>query len=222
MFLSPRYLAVTLFAFTVSASFAAGPETSGRSPSAPSQQSSAPSDSDAAPTTVNINVTVDALSNRHAISPYVYGGAYPQDAPTITDSGLSVVRWGGNATSRYNWKLFTYNAANDWYFEDFAYSEIGDGDSAKFIQDVKSAGSHPLMTMVMLPWVAKAAENSTNKDWSFPVSKYGAQCGTDPFNSDAGNGLKTDCSTPLLATPADANVEILDQPGTGDPAGTVY
>ena len=78
------------------------------------------------PATTNINVTVDALSNRHAISSYVYGGAYPQDAPTITDSGLSVVRWGGNATSRYNWQLFTYNAANDYYFEDFNYSEIGD------------------------------------------------------------------------------------------------
>ena len=39
--------------------------------------------------------------------------------PTITDSGMTVVRWGGNATSRYNWKTYTYNAANDWYFEDF-------------------------------------------------------------------------------------------------------
>ncbi|HKF07013.1 MAG TPA: glycoside hydrolase family 44 protein [Candidatus Sulfotelmatobacter sp.] len=222
MFLSPRYLAVTLFAFTVSASFAAGPETSGRSPSAPSQQSSAPSDSDAAPTTVNINVTVDALSNRHAISPYVYGGAYPQDAPTITDSGLSVVRWGGNATSRYNWKLFTYNAANDWYFEDFNYTEIGDGDSAKFINDVKNAGSHPLMTMVMLPWVANTAENGTNGHWSFSVAKYGSQCSADPFNTDAGNGLKTDCATTLTANPNDANVPLLDQPGIKDPAGSVY
>ena len=39
------------------------------------------------------------------------------------------MRWGGNATSRYNWKTFTYNAATDWYFEDFGYTEIGDADS---------------------------------------------------------------------------------------------
>lgn len=39
------------------------------------------------PGTTNVSVTLDALTNRHAISPYVYGGAYPQDAPTITDSG---------------------------------------------------------------------------------------------------------------------------------------
>jgi len=177
---------------------------------------------DDTPATTSVTVTVDTLSNRHSISPYVYGGAYPKDAPTITDSGLSVVRWGGNSTSRYNWKLFTYNAANDWYFEDFAYSEIGDADSTKFIQDVKAAGSHPLMTMPMLSWVAKAAENSTNKDWSFSVAKFGAQCGADPYNSDAGDGLKTDCSTTLTANPNDANVPLLDQPGTSDPAGSVY
>jgi Glycoside hydrolase family 44 len=174
------------------------------------------------PVTTNVSVTVDALSNRHAISPYVYGGAYPQDSPTITDSGLSVVRWGGNSTSRYNWKLFTNNAANDYFFEDFNYSEIGDGDSTKFITDVKNAGSHPLMTMVMLPWVAQSAENGTNGHWSFSVAKYGAQCAVDPYNTDAGDGLKTDCSTTLTANPNDANVAILDQPGTNDPPGSVY
>ncbi len=156
---------------------------------------------DAAPlATTNVTVTVDVLSNRHTISPYVYGGAYPQDAPTITDSGLTVVRWGGDSTSRYNWKLQTNNAGNDWYFEDFAYSEIGDSDSVKYLQDVVAAGSHPIMTMPMLSWVAKAAENSSNKNWSFSVAKYGAQCATDPYNSDAGDGLKPDCSTILTAS----------------------
>jgi hypothetical protein len=133
-----------------------------------------------------------------------------------------VVRWGGNATSRYNWKLFTYNSANDYYYEDFNYSEIGDADSAKFITDVKNAGSHALMTMVMLPWVANTAENGSNGHWSFSVSKYGAQCSVDPFNTDAGDGLKTDCSTTLTANPKDANVPLLDQPGTNDPQGSVY
>src|SRR5579863_9198782 len=200
---------VCLIAFTASSSPGAGRDSSPRL-------------SDNSTSVVSINVTIDALANRHPISAYVYGGAYPQDAPTITDSGLTVVRWGGNSTSRYNWKLFTYNAANDWYFEDFNYSEIGDADSAKFIQDVKSAGSHPLMTMVMLPWVAKSAEGNGNGHWSFSVAKYGSQCGVDPFNTDAGDGLKTDCSTTLTANPKDANVPLLDVPGTNDPTGSVY
>jgi hypothetical protein len=201
----------------VTASHAGSPETKAQAAPAQTDSSSA-----ATPGTVNIDVTVDALSNRHPISSYVYGGAYPQDALTITDSGLTVVRWGGNATSRYNWKLFTYNAANDYYYEDFNYTEIGDADSAKFITDVKKAGSHPLMTMVMLPWVAQSAENGSNGHWSFSVAKYGAQCSVDPFNTDAGNGLKTDCSTTLTANPNDANVPLLDQPGTSDPPGSVY
>ncbi len=169
------------------------------------------------PGTVNVSVTLDALTNRHPISTYVYGGAYPNNASTITDSGLTVVRWGGNATSRYNWKTFTYNAAADWYFEDFGYTEIGDSDSTQYIRDVKAAGSNPLMTMVMLPWVAKTS------GWSFSVSKYGSQCSTDPYNGDAGNGVHTDCSTNVTGNnPNDANVSLRDIPGPIDPPGTVY
>ena len=194
----------------------------GGSPEARAQSASPQTDPPATPAAININVTIDALSNRHPISPYVYGGAYPEDAPAITDSGLTVVRWGGNATSRYNWKLFTYNAANDYYYEDFNYTEIGDPDSAKFVTDVKKAGSSPLMTMVMLPWVANTAENGSNRHWSFSVAKYGAQCSVDPYNTDAGNGLKPDCGTTLTANPNDANVPLLDQPGTNDPPGSVY
>jgi hypothetical protein len=168
----------------------------------------------------SVQVTIDALSNRHPISPYVYGGAYPANAAAITDSGTTVVRWGGNATSTYNWQLHTYNADNDWYFEDFPLSEIGDADSAQFIKDVLSAGSNPLMTMVMLPWVAQSAENAGNRHWSFSVAKYGAQCKVDPYNSDAGNGQKTDCSTQLIADPSDAYVPLLDDASQNCPAAS--
>src|SRR5438270_10100245 len=61
------------------------------------------------PTTTSVTVNVDVLTNRHYISPFVYGGAFAKDAATIADSGLSVVRWGGNAASTYNWKIGTYN-----------------------------------------------------------------------------------------------------------------
>ena len=183
---------------------------------------SAQNNDNATPGTTNVSITLDVLTNRHPISPYVYGGAYPQDAPTITDSGLTAVRWGGDSTSTYNWQLFTNNAAADYYFEDFNYSEIGDADSTKYIADVKAAGSAPLMTMPMLPWVAKTAEGSGNGHWSFSVAKYGAQCSVDPYNTDAGDGLKSDCVTDLTANPNDAYWPLLDQPGTNDPPGSVY
>ena len=195
------------------------------SPSAAPQPATGPVQDASTQATTSVNVSIDVLSNRHTISPYIYGGAYPQDAPTITDSGLSVIRWGGNATSTYNWQLHTYNADNDYFFEDFAANGLNngaDGDSAQFITDVKKAGGVPLMTMVMLPWVAKSAEGNGNGHWSFSVAKYGAQCSVDQFNTDAGDGLKTDCSTTLNANPNDAYVPLLDQPGTGDPAGSLY
>ena len=88
---------------------------------------------------------------------------------------------------------------------------------------MKAAGSNPLMTMVMLPWVAQSAETSVtqggsdNYHWSFSVAKYGAQCSVDPYNTDAGNGIVSGtCGNPtyLTANPNDAYFPLLDQPGT--------
>ncbi len=185
------------------------------------------------PPSTAVQVTVDVLTNRHPISPYIYGGSYPKDAATVADSGLSVVRWGGNATSTYNWQLHTYNADNDYFFEDFdttALNTAADGDSAQFIKDVIAAGSNPLTTMAMLPWVAKTAEVASppNLHWSFSVAKYGAQCHTDPFNTDAGDGVMAGANcdsspTYLTANPNDAYFPLLDGPPQGtDPAGSVY
>jgi Glycoside hydrolase family 44 len=191
-------------------------------------QSANSSEVSATPTaasTASVHVTVDVLTDRHPISPYIYGGSYPKDAAHVTDSGMSVVRWGGNGTSTYNWQTQTNNADNDYFFEDFGangFSNNSGGDSVQFVQDVKAAGSNPLMTMVMLPWVAKSAEGNGNRHWSFSVAKYGAQCQVDTYNTDAGNGVQADCATNLNADPNDAYFPLLDQPGASDPANSVY
>lgn len=162
----------------------------------------------------SVTATINVLANRHTISPYIYGGAFPASTAAITDSGTTVVRWGGNATSTYNWQLHTYNADNDYFFEDFNTTALGtsaDGDSAQFITDVKAAGSAPLTTMAMLPWVAQTAEiagTSGNGHWSFPQTEYPNQCAFDQYNSDAGDGIESGTcnnSTPtyVLATTAD-------------------
>jgi hypothetical protein len=175
-------------------------------------ESSPSAQATATPTaTTAVTVSIDTLSNRHTISPYVYGGAFPQDAPTIKDSGLTLVRWGGNASSTYNWNLGTDNADNDYFFEDFNFGALNnsaDSDSTQFIKDVQAAGSNPLMTMVMMNWVAQSAETpgpTGNLHWTFSKSIDGAQCKYDVWNSDAGNGQKPDCSTQLTASSADIN-----------------
>jgi hypothetical protein len=169
-----------------------------------------------------VQVTIDVLANRHVISPYIYGGAYPKDGATIADSGLSVVRWGGNATSQYNWKTQTSNSANDWYFSDYTYTEIGDSDSVKFVQDARAAGTNPLMTMVMLDLVSGGdPANGTDNGqlYSFSRTKYGAQCKYRPDNADAGNGQKPNCSTNVTGNdPKDAHVAIFDDDSTACPS----
>ena len=163
------------------------------------------------PPTTNVNVTVDVMTGRRFISPFAYGVNFPPDASYIANSNTPLVRWGGNAASTYNWQLHTYNADSDYYFEDFGFGALNnpaDGDSAQFIKDVKAAGSHPLTTMVMLPWVAQTAETpgaGGNLHWTFSVSQDGAQCKTDPFNPDAGNGIQPDCNTQMVASNAQIN-----------------
>ena len=183
----------------------------------------------------NVSVNVDVLANRHPISKYVYGGAFPQDAPTITDSGLTTVRWGGNGASTYNWQLGTNNADNDYYFEDYAFSALNnsaDSSSTQFITDVKAAGGAPLTTMVMLPWVAQSPETSVtqqetdNYHWTFSVSQDGACSAVgkvDKYNTDAGINLQSDCSTTMVASSTQLNrtyFPLLDDHTQTCPVGT--
>jgi hypothetical protein len=164
------------------------------------------------PGSTNVTVNINTLTNRHWISPYIYGINSMNDND-ITNLSPAFVRFGGNEASNYNWKLFTYNAGGDWFFEDFNLegSNGHSADSVALTQYTVNAGSHMLTTMPMLGWVAKESENSVNRNWSYSVAKYGSQCKTDPSNSDAGNGQKPDCSTRVTtAAVTDAYYPLVD------------
>ena len=176
-----------------------------------------------------VHVTVDVLVNRHAISPYVYGVNFPSDTNYVTDSGATFVRWGGNASTRYNWLNFDTNAANDWYFQNRAMGSAPlYSDSTQFVSNIAATGAAPIMTIGMLPWVAKDGNASS---YSFSVTKYGAQCQTNPYYADDGDGIAfaSGCPTTVPSSPTyitgnlltDAHVPLADTTGTG-PAGTVY
>lgn len=208
-----------------------------------SNPSNSASATPAGPST-SIAVTVDVLSNRHPISRFIYGGAFPEKLATpinpqstALNVDLTAVRWGGNASSTYNWQLGTSNATSDNFFEDFTFCGIGgpatnspcaDSDSAQFIKDAELSRTSPVMTMSMLPWVAQTPASSGNGHWSFSVARDGAQCRTDPHNSDAGNGisLTSSCATQptfLTATSTDINaayVPLLDDHSQTCPSGT--
>src|SRR5579884_3326370 len=60
-------------------------------------------------------IMVDASVGRHRISPSIYGMAYP-DQTLAKEIRLPLNRWGGDATTRYNWKVDATNAGDDWFF----------------------------------------------------------------------------------------------------------
>ena len=97
---------------------------------------------------------------------------------------------------------------------------------------MQKAGSVPLMTMVMLPWVAQSAETRLRKE--APTITTGVSRSPSTARSAAsistmrtlGTASSPDCNnnppTYLTANPNDAYFPLLDQPGTSDPANSVY
>ncbi|HZT95548.1 MAG TPA: glycoside hydrolase family 44 protein, partial [Chloroflexota bacterium] len=141
------------------------------------------------PKTEHLHVTVDASGGRHPISPYIYGVAF--GGSFLKQNHLTLDRWGGNETSRYNWRLGSaVNTANDWYFEN---TDNGDTCSApgcavdRMVSQDRSAGAASLVTVPTLGWVAKNANLDT---CGFSVAKYGPQQQTDPYRPNCGNGVK--------------------------------
>lgn len=166
-----------------------------------------------------VAVAVDVLQNRHPISSLVYGVNFGPSTSYLSDSGATFVRWGGNAASRYNWTNFDTNSGSGAYFANRAMvSTSGYQDSTAFVNTLSNAGAAPLMTIGLLPWVAKDATS-----YSFSTTKYGAQCAVSPLNSDEGDGLSSDCVTTITSNdPNDAHVPLLDYPQDGDPANAIY
>lgn len=163
------------------------------------------------PGRTKVGVHINTLADRHQISPYIYG-INSMNEGDIANLSPQLVRFGGNEASNYNWKLFTYNAGGDWFFEDFS---LGGVNSVALTQFTVNSGSHMLTTMPMLDWVAKEPGH-----WSYSVAKLGKQCKVDPNNSDAGNAMKPDCRTPVTSNAETSAYYPLVDTGSDCPAGT--
>ena len=125
---------------------------------------------------------VDASADRHPISPAIYGMNFA-DEGLARELRLPVRRWGGNATTRYNWQYDTSNHASDWYFENIPNdnpdpSTLPDGsETDKFVEQDRRTGTRTLLTVPLIGWTPKDRANACG----FSVSKYGNQQQTDPW-----------------------------------------
>jgi len=156
-------------------------------------------------TNAPVAIALDALANRHPISPLIYGLNWAS-ASQLLDLNYTLNRGGGNAETRYNWLINAHNRASDWYFESLSDGSSNPGASAdSFITDTKNGSAEPMITIPMIGWMPKLGPNREDR-YSFSISKYGPQTGSDPWRADAGNGVSvTNNATITWNDPNDAN-----------------
>lgn len=155
-----------------------------------------------ADTAAGVTLAVDVAAARHAISPDIYGlnGADPAFAAEI---GLPVARWGGNASSRYNFKNHTYNTGSDWYFENIVASPENTLES--FVQTNRDRGTKQIVAVPMVGWVAKDSPSSHPFNCGFPATRFPSQDGFDQWDPNCGNG-KLNGANLTGADPADTSI----------------
>jgi hypothetical protein len=154
----------------------------------------APTNNEAESPVVNdIVVSVDPYRDTHPISPYIYGMA--NTSPDYADAlNIGMARWGGNANSRYNWKLGNaWNASRDWQYRNTDFGLEGNVADTTFIEN-DAIGLPTLLTIPTLGWVAKDTESC-----AFPLP-----------NGDCGTAGEATCSNPK--TIVDPTVTSIESP----------
>jgi len=158
-------------------------------------------------------VRVDPTRARKPIADLVYGNNFHENDRHSTKLAFPLTRWGGNPTTRHNWKLNTSNRSHDWFFMNIpdAFHDLDGkqyGLADWFLLGHRAGKVLParevLFTIPTIGWTPKARERA----WGFSVKKYGAQQQTEQWNTDAGNGLKPD-GTPITGNDAsDTSIRI--------------
>jgi hypothetical protein len=139
---------------------------------------------------------VDASQQTHAISPYIYGidayllNATPADVDAVAKTNITIDRWGGDSTERYNYQLDVTNSIADYFFE----NQTGNGGDGwqpisgvsafdNLVQTNNADGIVTLGTVPVLGWVSKDSTSC-----SFPVATYPSQQKVDTSRG-CGNGI---------------------------------
>ena len=168
------------------------------------------------------SLTVDAGIVTHAINPYIYGmNAYTLNTTAAKAAALSIDRWGGDATSRYNYLLDVTSSASDWYFENQYGLAGGTQSNSSFNAQVTadaSVGARTIGTVPVNGWIAKDGTSC-----SFPVATYpnqaqvdsGRGCGTG-FYANGVNGCTNPSGCNITGNKATDTSTAIDATWTGN------
>ncbi len=144
-------------------------------------------------------LAVDVAASRHPIGPGIYGvNEYEADGSVNLFAGdalpaslrIAARRFGGDATSRYNWRWDNFNSGSDYFFENYDYgvanaASLPDGSYFdKYLEQNHRTGTATMATIPVMGWTTKGPGHAC----SFSVAKYGPQDSVDPYNPDCGNG----------------------------------
>jgi hypothetical protein len=138
----------------------------------------------------------------HSVKDGIYGTCGLPRAKLV-EYTIPITRWGGNPSTRYNWKLNVDNGAADWFFKNRGrlISRPEDTGYLKHIRDNQATGATTYQTVPMIGWVAK-----DDHSYGFSVKKYGKQRGHEPGFADVGNGIRPDGSFVKGNDPRDTSV----------------
>ncbi len=157
------------------------------------------------------SLSIDTSRAGWSISPYIYGVNFGPEQNTqayFQELGIPIRRWGGNATTRYNWKLDMTNRAADWFFENLPDSNGSNlPDSSifnRFHEKSVDMGVETILTVPIIGWAPKSRQRTCG----FSIAKYGPQQRTDPWWPDCGNGVLPNGQNLTGNDPADTSVAI--------------
>jgi hypothetical protein len=134
-------------------------------------------------------LSIDCQGAGHPISPLIYGIAFSNlrehEPQYFWELGPTARRWGGNPTSRYNWKLGNaWNTGEDYYFRNVVLGKEASYTYDSFLEANRAKGVKSALTVPMIGWVAKDTSSV-----SFPLERFGEQQEMDPELPEAGNGV---------------------------------
>jgi hypothetical protein len=183
-------------------------------------------------------LAVDVGTPGNPISPDIYGmDAYllhgtAADTTAVAPTNITIDRWGGDSTERYNYQLDVTNSIDDWYFE----NQTGTGgDGWPTISGVKafdalvesnnSNGIKTLGTVPVIGWVAKDSTSCSYPEATYPnqlaVNGKAAfdtyrECGSGVYP----NGVSGCTNSSGCNIPSDPTVTSVSEPPPPPPAAS--
>ena len=155
-----------------------------------------------------VQVSIECGRGYKRISPFIYGVGFgipkPGQQDYLKELGTTARRWGGNPSSRYNWKLGNaWNTGSDWFFQNTDYGVPPGYSYAAFLDEDRSIQLATALTLPTLGWVAKDTRSA-----SFPASVFGRQQRMSPNDPSVGNGLGADGKPLVPPSPGRTSVPL--------------